>query len=352
MKLLRNLGLLSLAAALALVPACGGGSGKPKVAFVTNNPEQFWTIAEAGCRKAEGEFGVEVVFRKPASGDIAKQTEIIDNLVNQGVKAMAVSVIDPQRQADHLDEVAGKVTLLTQDNDAPQTKRRCYIGTNNYEAGREVGRLVKEVLPDGGLIDVFVGQTEPLNARQRHRGLFDELAGNPPPKDITAVTVAEDGKDYGKWRLRKTHTDQNKGGRTGCTENASVALGLKEVKDNAAKGRVCFVGLWAYNPPAILTAVTDAKQLGKVKIVAFDEDLDTLQGIADGHIHATVVQNPFEFGYRAVKIMAGLVKGEQVDLPADGILFVPHRVVTKDGGKDRLPVAQFREDLLKLLGKK
>ena len=43
------------------------------------------------------------------------------------------------------------------------------------------------------------------------------------------------------------------------------------------------VGLWAYNPPKILQAVKDAKKLGQIKIIGFDEDADTLQAIGEGH---------------------------------------------------------------------
>jgi ribose transport system substrate-binding protein len=209
----------------------GGSSspGGPKVAFVANNPESFWTIAEAGCRKAEKEFGVEVLFRKPESGDPQKQDEILDNLVNQDIKALAVSVINPPGQRDHLKEISAKVPLLTQDNDAPDSGRLCYIGTNNYTAGREVGRLVKEALPEGGTLVVFVGQNEPLNARQRRQGLLDELAGKPIPADVNEIQPSPDGQDYGKYRLFRTYTDQPVGYQR-AVENAADAL--TQLKDD------------------------------------------------------------------------------------------------------------------------
>ena len=39
------------------------------------------------------------------------------------------------------------------------------------------------------------------------------------------------------------------------------------------------VGLWSYNGPAILNAVKDAGKVGKVKIVSFDEEDETLTGV-------------------------------------------------------------------------
>jgi ribose transport system substrate-binding protein len=347
MRILR--GLCGLALVLSL-SACGG-SGKPRVAFVSNNSASFWTIAEAGCRKAEPEFGVEVVFKKPASGDPALQTEIIDNLRSLNIKAVAVSVIDPKGQQAHLDDIAASIPLITQDNDAPASKRLCYIGTNNYLAGRAVGQLVKEVLPEGGTIAIFVGDLAPLNARQRRQGTLDELADKPNLKDINTFESSPNKEMYGKYRLHATYTDQPIGEQK-ATENATEAL-----TDLAGAKNVCLIGLWAYNPPTILTAVKDkvasgALQRGQVKIVGFDEDFATLKGIADGDIHGTVVQDPFKFGYEAVRIMSALAHGDRSVLPADGIDYVPHRIITKEGGAGRLAVAPFRAELEKNLGMK
>jgi ribose transport system substrate-binding protein len=152
-------------------------AGLPRVAFVTNNPAEFWLIAEAGARKAAAEFGVELLFRRPDKGDAASQKEKIEAALNDGAKAIAVSVVDPENQKTYLDQIAGRAVLVTVDNDAPNSRRKFYIGTDNIAAGKEVGKLVKEVLPDGGTIAIFVGQPDPINARQRRQGVLDELAG-------------------------------------------------------------------------------------------------------------------------------------------------------------------------------
>lgn len=345
-------------AACALVLASSAGcrrSGKTKVAFVSNNPENFWTIAQAGAQKAADEAGVELIFRMPTSGDASVQKEVVDTVVNQGAKAVAISVIDPKNQAAYLDEVAGKVKLLTVDNDAPQTRRLAYLGTDNYTAGRAVGKLVKEAMPDGGTVVIFVGQLEALNARQRRQGVLDELAGREAPKNLTDFPLSPDGETYGKYKTyKKTYLDQPEGARK-ALENAVDALAQVPEGEN-----LCLVGLWAYNPPACLAAVKDKvkdpARLARIKIVGFDEDYATLDGIKEGSIYATVVQDPYGFGYESVKLMAALAKGDQSALPRDGIRYVPHRVIMKeDGERDgmkRLNVKDFRDQLEKLLGKK
>jgi ribose transport system substrate-binding protein len=337
---------LSLLLGVLILPACSSNKptvvsgNRPKVAFVSNNPESFWTICEAGCNQAAAEAGVECIFRKPQGG-ASKQKEIIDALVNQDVKAIAVSVIDPKNQTTYLDTIAARVPLLAVDNDAPASKRICYIGTDNYKAGRAAGDLVKKALPNGGTIAIFVGELEALNARQRREGVLDELADKQPPPDVNAVGGSQDGQMYGRYKLHKTYTDQPEGGAR-AKQNAAAALTeLQDEKD------LCLIGLWAYNPPAILSAAADKKKLGQVKIVAFDEDMATLQGVTDGNVVATVVQNPFEFGSQAVKTMAALAKGEPYK--GETVRYIPFRIITKDGGNGTLPVAPFRTELQKVL---
>ena len=90
------------------------------------------------------------------------------------------------------------------------------------------------------------------------------------------------------------------------------------------------VGLWSYNGPAILNAVRDANKIGQVKIIAFDEEDETLTGVKQGAIYATVVQQPFEFGYQAIKFMQQYLKGDKSAVPANKQIFIPTLVIKQD----------------------
>jgi ribose transport system substrate-binding protein len=91
-----------------------------------------------------------------------------------------------------------------------------------------------------------------------------------------------------------------------------------------------------------LNAVEGKGLAGKVKIVGFDEDEATLDGIAKGFIVGTIVQQPYQFGYEAVRLLTSLVRGDKSVVPADGVLYVPHETIRPDN------VAAFREKLQKL----
>jgi len=317
--------VLSLSA-LLLLPSCnssgktdGSGDAKEfKLAFVTNNNSDFWTIARKGVEKADNELAdVSVEFKIAADPTAAEQKRIVDDLLTRGVQGIAISPVDPTNQTPLINEVAKKSLVFTQDSDAPDSDRACYVGTDNVAAGRQAGKLIKEVLPNGGKIMLFVGNLDARNAQDRIQGIKEVLKG-------TKVEIID------------VRTDDTDGSRA----KSNVADTIVKYPDVKA-----LVGLWSYNGPAILSAVKDARKVGQIQIVTFDEAEDTLAGIKDGAIHGTVVQQPFEFGYRAIKLMAQALKGDKSFIPASKQIIVPTLVVTKANVDD------FSTKLNGLLGK-
>ncbi len=318
MRPLSRLAASVIAGVTLLAPACNkttNGPARPKVAVVTNNTADFWSIAEAGAKKAGQDFDCDVTFRQPATDAVSDQMNIVNDLVRVGVSGLAVSVIRPDDQAPALKVVAGKTNFITMDNDAPASGRKCYIGVDNYEAGKAAGRLVKQALPAGGTVALFIGNESSANAVERIGGVLDELAGR---KDAPRTA----GADLGKYKLYGVTTD-----------NADQKVAQDKARDVIEKLRgmpnVCCVGLYAYNPKACLLAAKAKGLAGTVKIVGFDEDVVTLQGIMDGEIVGTVVQDPFNYGYKSVEVLAALARGDASKAVDQTIA---HRLVTKDGG--------------------
>ena len=95
--------------ALASLGCSKGGSagGKVKVAFVTNNAADFWTIARRGCEQAARELSnVELDFRIPSDGTAAEQRRIVDDLMAAGISGMAISPVDPSNQTQMINALA------------------------------------------------------------------------------------------------------------------------------------------------------------------------------------------------------------------------------------------------------
>jgi ribose transport system substrate-binding protein len=151
-------------------------STKPvRIAYVTNGVDPFWDLANEGLKKANPIFNVEGTTIMPPSGTVDEQMRMINERMTSGIDGIAISPIDPANQGSFINEIAAKLPLITQDSDAPDTNRLFYLGTSNYNAGRAVGRMIKEVLPEGGKVMIFVGKMEVLNAQERSQGVIDEL---------------------------------------------------------------------------------------------------------------------------------------------------------------------------------
>ncbi|MCS7469249.1 sugar-binding protein [Stieleria sp. ICT_E10.1] len=308
--------------------------GKTRVAYVTNGIASFWDIAEEGCKAAAKDYDVECLVRMPPDGT-ADQKRMLEELISDSVAGVAVSPIDPDNQTSILNEVAKATNLITHDSDAPKSNRLAYIGMNNYDAGRMCGQLVKEAMPEGGEVMIFVGRLGQLNADQRRQGIIDELLNrsNDPDRPFDPADGVLKGDKY---TILDTRTD-----------NFDFAIAKSRAEDAIVKhpNIGCMIGLFAYNPPNILEAIRGADKVGQIKVVAFDEDADTLKAIRDGSCYGTIVQNPYQYGYKSVELLAKLARGDESAMPEGGFLDIPARAIRKDN------VDAFWAELKKLTGK-
>ena len=269
---------------------------KKTLTFITNSDSPFWTIVRKGVKKADDELpNIEVKFKIPYSGKSTEQERYINEAVQTDSDAIAISPIDPVAQKELINQMAKRVLFITHDSDAPDTDRAFYLGADNREAGRQAGKLLKKALPQGGKIMVFVGKSELENSKDRFDGLKEELQDS----NIKVLNLMTDNNDL-----------------TVAKDNAAEAL--KNNPDLAG-----MVGLWSYNGPAILESVKAANKTGKVKIVCFDDDPKTLDGIKEGAIFGTIAQQPYQYGYQVVQLAAKILQGDRSLIPETKKIIIP-----------------------------
>lgn len=310
MKTLQTLSLALFAAACfqgcdngnSKQAAAGSGQKRLHLAFVANSPGEYWAVVNLGCDIAAQQLGdVDVDFRYPTEATVEAQEQIINNLLASGVDGIAVSPIDAEKQTGFLDSVAAKTLLVCADSDAQKSKRVSYIGTDNVAAGAQAANLIKEALPEGGKIALFVGYANAQNTKDRVQGIRDGLAGS----KIEIVETLEDGQ-------KSAAAEKN------------VGDALAKHSDLAGA-----VGISGYHGPALLTALKAGNKAGQVKIVCFDDNSDTLAGIVAGNIHGTIAQKPFQIGKQTIVHMDKYLRGDKTQL-ADSKIFTASRTLTKE----------------------
>ena len=310
--------IAGMAAALALSFASVSSAADKQLVFVVNGASDFWKIAEAGVAKAQGELkGYALSVKYPEQAAAAVQQRVLEDLVAAGASAIMVSAVDPKNQTDGLKQISAKVPLFTTDSDAAQSGRIAYIGSSNVSLGEDAGKLMLKALPNGGKCIGFVGLLGADNAKERIQGVNNVLKGT----NVELIDVRGDDIDQGK--AKRNVEDA-------LAANADVA---------------CLVGFYSYNTPRIYEVLKESGKLGKIQVIGFDEDPITLGGVKEGSIAGTVVQQPFEWGYQGMKLMAKYLEGDKSGVPADGIIIVPGKVIDKGN------VDAFMGDMKKMMGK-
>jgi len=275
----------------AAVPS--GSSGGKRFVFLINTPNDYWNACKAGLVEGEKEFqlkeaGLSISME---SNDGTAQGQV-DSLRQFGTQSDIVGVALTVVQADNaaiVDEMkklqAKGVKVFTVDGDVNRDKfrdaRPYYIGTNNIEAGKILGTATKKVLEarkvEKGAYVQFAGYTDNDNARNRMNGVKEGLGSSFEDRDRMS-----DETDYNR-----------------AQENVRIALTNHD-------DIVALVGIWAYNGPEIAVVVNQRKVRDKVAVVTFDADSRSIEAMDAGNMDVMCVQNPFEMGRQAVKLLKAM----------------------------------------------
>ncbi|WP_180902618.1 sugar-binding protein [Martelella soudanensis] len=299
---MKTTSVILAAAGFAVAATTAMADDKPALAFVVNAASDFWKLAEAGVNAAQAELpGYELQFRYPAQGTAALQNALMDDLVAAGTDAIMISSADPKNSIDAFNRIAAQVPLFTTDSDAPQSNRIAYLGSSNTAAGVQAGEIAVGAMPGGGKCMGFVGFLGADNARERIAGFREAVEG----KGIELVDVRGDDVDFARAR-----------------SNVDDVLA-------ASPDINCMVGFYSYNPPKIYEALQAAGKLGDITVIAFDEDPITLGAVREGAFAGTVVQDPYQWGYQGMKLMAAYLEGDKSEIPSDGLIIVPTRIIDK-----------------------
>ncbi|WP_336080964.1 sugar-binding protein [Thalassospira sp. CH_XMU1448-2] len=297
--------IASTIATLGLSMVLAGGAlaqEKQQLAFVVNAASDFWKLAEAGVQAAQAELPqYELQFRYPAQGTAALQNALMDDLVAGGTDAIMISSADPKNSIDAFNRIAAQVPLFTTDSDAPQSDRIAYLGSSNVAAGVQAGEIAVKAMPKGGKCMGFVGFLGADNAIERIAGFRQAVEGS----GIELVDVRGDDVDFARAR-----------------SNVDDVLA-------ASPDINCMVGFYSYNPPKIYEALQAAGKLGQVTVIAFDEDPVTLGAVREGSFAGTVVQDPYQWGYQGMHLMADYLEGDASKVPNDGLIIVSTKVIDK-----------------------
>lgn len=248
--------------------------------FVAANIElPYWQEAQAGLTDAAAALGVKTDFTGPASFSPTEEVEAFRKAVQQRPSGIILSATRPDLFKAAIDgAVAQGIPVICVDADVPDSRRILFIGTDNFRGGMESGRRMAEILRDRGSIVVITipGQH---NLDERMRGVNEAL------KKLPGLKIVQTIDDRGDPRI--------------ANDQISALLQAKAKID----GIIC---LEASGGSGAAEALHRLSQDGKIPIVAFDKDPETLDFIHRGAIAATIAQKPYVMAYYGLKFLDDL----------------------------------------------
>lgn len=258
--------------------------------------------AEARAAELSKELGIDITinWRTPNDEDAQKQAENIEQLVSQGVDAITIACSDASKVTRAIDDAIAKgVVVMCFDSDAPESKRLCYVGTDDVSAGEQVMAGVAELLGDKeGVVAILAGNQTATNLQKRVKGAEAELANH---KNL---------------KLDKVYYHKE-------TPQDAYAQVESVQKANPEVNAWAMIGGWP-----LMTDRQLPWEPGTVVCVSMDTLPAELEHIRMGDVQSLLGQRYFYFGQQCVNVLVDKVKDGKD--PATIVEFAPLDKVTKE----------------------
>lgn len=281
---------LAIAVAFSM-PA--SAADKIKIGLITKFPVPFYSTMEDAAKKyAAAHPEIELVTGQgQAATDIEGQIALIESMITQGVKGLAITPVDPT-VAPALDKaVAAGIKVVLVDNSIPNWKgQTALVSTNNLNGGKIAGEYLKTVLKSGDKIGILQGVPGVPALDDRVTGMMEGLG---------EVKVEVVGK-----------------GATNCT----LELGTS-VTEDILTANPDLKAIYAACGPPIPGAVKSISNAGiandNLIVVGFDACCGEIEAIKSGAEDASVAQFPAKMGELGIDTVVKAIRGEPVEANVD-----------------------------------
>ncbi|MGG4344764.1 ribose ABC transporter substrate-binding protein RbsB [Paenibacillus lautus] len=264
-------------------PKAGGDIKDIKIGLsisTLNNP--FFVSLKDGVVAEATKQGMEVVV-VDAQNDSAKQSNDVDDLIQQGVNALLINPTDSSAISTVVQTANSLgIPVITLDRSADQGEVAALVASDNVKGGQMAAEYIVDQLGKDTKVIELEGVPGASATRERGKG-FHEIA------DKQLNVVAKQAADF----------DRTKG---------------LTVTENLLQGNPDAKAIFAHNDEMALGAIEAIQSSGKdIMVIGFDGNDDALKSIEAGNMTATVAQQPELIGQLAVGAAKDVLQGKEVE---------------------------------------
>ncbi|MBT2760923.1 ribose ABC transporter substrate-binding protein RbsB [Paenibacillus sp. ISL-20] len=264
-------------------PKAGGDVKGIKIGLsisTLNNP--FFVSLKDGVVAEATKQGMEVVV-VDAQNDSAKQSNDVDDLIQQGVNALLINPTDSSAISTVVQTANSLgIPVITLDRSADQGEVAALVASDNVKGGQMAAEYIVDQLGKDTKVIELEGVPGASATRERGKG-FHDIA------DKQLNVVAKQAADF----------DRTKG---------------LTVTENLLQGNPDTKAIFAHNDEMALGAIEAIQSSGKdIMVIGFDGNDDALKSIEAGNLTATVAQQPELIGQLAVGAAKDVLQGKEVE---------------------------------------
>ena len=260
-----------------------------KVLVIPKNAESaYWNIVDRGAQQAGDDLGVRITWRGPGSEDQRDaQIKIIEYGIRQHFDAIVLAPNHTDVAAPALKEAAENgINIVLIDSNMTSGDHACLVESDNYKAGQTAADHLAVLVGDKGRVILVRHIEDNASTGDREQGFLDTIKSHYPGLEIVADPYV--GPTIGS----AYHT------MSSLLDDESAIDALFSVNGMITQGT--------------LQALESKGLLGKVKFIGFDLNLMIMDAIIYHDMDATIVQDPFQIGYKGVKVAYQLILHEKV----------------------------------------
>ena len=258
--------------------------------------EDFWAEVYESALEEGKKRGVYVErFGENLAVDYDR-TELLDMAIRASVDGIIVTGDDEEETVELIDEaVDAGIPVVTILSDCIESRRQCFVGSNNYNIGQEYGRQILKMLPEGaGQVLVLLDENRTDSSQNlillAIRETLEEALGSLNAVEVD--TYAIDGsRDFSaEESIRDIFLSEELPDVLVCLNAVHTRCAYSAAVDYNKVGTVQMIGY--YDSDTILDAVSkniiqatvalDTAQMGELSVKALDEYVET--GYTNGYM--------------------------------------------------------------------
>jgi ribose transport system substrate-binding protein len=256
----------------------------PKVQDKTND---FWMSMISGAKSAGKEYQANLIILAPEEeNDYQMQKQYIEEAVKMKPDVIALAPIQYSEMTDTVRKIkdAG-IKLILIDSKIDEDLEETYIGTNNRNAGLQMGKKMRDYVNKDSKIAIVSHVKGSSTAMEREAGVREGLADYEDRIEAVLYSNSDYNQAYEKTKeLMREHPDIN-----------------------------LIAGLNLYSTVGVARAIKEMNLNREVNIVGFDNDIEGIQYLEEGIIDTLIVQKPFNMGYLGIQTAVESVRGNKME---------------------------------------